>query len=524
MKYLFCIFTICLYSLNSTCKDIKDILSRLDYEISQKDVYLNYKNSAINGLKQRLSHSETTLDSFNITNNIFNEYKSYQYDSAYVYANRTLELARKLDNKDFILISKGNILFCLFSGGAFYEAKDIIKEAEMKGISTKARGEFYSLCTRLYSDLYYFTKTPEYRQSYKKKMTVYRDSVIFLLPDTSYIHQYIKALYLTNSVSKKQTELKSLLINKSADSHQKAIILSNLANLYLEKNDTLSAVECLAESSIQDLKAGIMETTSKTELARCLYSLGYIKEANKYVHLALEEANFYNASHRIISINSILPIIENTYLNTIKKQRDNLRLYLWIVSLLSACALLGIYMILKQKNRLQKAGKAIEMQSASLKELNEIKDAYIMDGIRAKSDFLDKAEDILKKADYRIKAKQYNELNRIFVEFNLKEERKHLYYSFDRTFLMLFPDFITEYNKLFDSDNQIILKNEEGLTPELRIFALIRLGIKENEEIARFLNLSVNTIYAYKTKVKAKTIVPKEQFEEFISMIKKKND
>lgn len=355
-------------------------------------------------------------------------------------------------------------------------------------------------------------------------MIIYRDSVLNLLPDTSYTHRYVKALYLTKSVNDKKQELKKLLENNSTDIHRKAIILSNLANLYLGKNDTLGAIEYLAESSIYDLKASIMETTSKTELARCLHSMGYVKEANKYVHLALDEANFYNANHRIISINSILPIIETTYLNTIKRQRDNLRTYLWIVSLLSVCSLIGIYMILKQKDKLQKAGKAIEKQRESLKELNEIKDAYIMDGIKGKSDFLDKTEDILKKADYRIKAKQYGELNRIFGEFNLKEERKNLYSSFDRTFLMLFPSFISEYNKLFEKENQVIIKNKEGLTPELRIFALIRLGIKENEEIARFLNLSVNTIYAYKTKVKAKTTVPKELFEEYIGRIRKKNN
>lgn len=182
------------------------------------------------------------------------------------------------------------------------------------------------------------------------------------------------------------------------------------------------------------------------------------------MHWALDEANFYNASHRIISINSILPIIENAYLNIITGQRDNQKFYLCLVSLLSVCALAGIYVIFKQKNKLQKAGKAIEKQSRSLQELNEIKDAYIMEGIRAKSDYLDKTEDILKKTDYRIKSKQYKELDRIFGEFNLKEERKNLYSLFDRTFLMLF-----------------------------------------------------------KTKVKAKSCVPKEQFEEYIGRINKKN-
>lgn len=245
--------------------------------------------------------------------------------------------------------------------------------------------------------------------------------------------------------------------------------------------------------------------------------------ANKYVHIALDEANFYNAIHRIISINSILPIIEEAYWETITNQRDNLKKSLILVSLLSVIAFVGIMLIYWQKRKLKTAGKAIEQQSITLKELHEIKDAYIMQAICAKSDYLEKTDAILKKVDYRIKSKQFTDLNRVFSEFNLKEERKNLFLSFDQTFLMLFPNFIEEFNKLFDVKDRFDIDCGFGLTTELRIFALIRLGITENEEIARFLNLSVNTIYAYKAKIKAKSIVPKEDFEEFIKRIPKNN-
>ena len=144
-----------------------------------------------------------------------------------------------------------------------------------------------------------------------------------------------------------------------------------------------------------------------------------------------------------------------------------------------------------------------------------------MQAICAKSDYLDKTDAILKKADYRIRSKQFTDLNRIFGEFNLKEERKNLYLSFDQTFLMLFPGFIEEFNRLFEEKDRFQVDGGPGLTTELRIFALIRLGITENEEIARFLNLSVNTIYTYKAKIKSKSLVPKEDFDEFIQRIPK---
>lgn len=183
------------------------------------------------------------------------------------------------------------------------------------------------------------------------------------------------------------------------------------------------------------------------------------------MHIALEEANFYNASHRIVSINAILPIIEEAYLATITGQRDNLKKYLMLVSLLSVVALAGILLIYWQKRKLKTAGRAIEQQSRTLKELNEIKDAYIMQAICAKSDYLDKTDAILKKADYRIRSKQFTDLNRIFGEFNLKEERKNLYLSFDQTFLMLFPSFIEEFNRLLRRRTGFRWMVDRGLPP-----------------------------------------------------------
>lgn len=494
-------------------------LEKLDAEISKRKSYLMQKDALIRQLKYRLEQSQDNVTSFQLADDVFDAYKSYQYDSAHVYARKTLVYAEKLQDADLILKAKANLLFCFFSGGDFKEANDVVQSTSVKEASPQIRGNFYALCARFYTDMLNFSRASEYHAVYRNQISAYRDSVLSLLPDTCYLYRLVETLYDASSTMNKKIASCHDLLEKSPDKHQHAIICANLANLYLSKQDTLHALKYLTEASCHDLQAGVMETTSKTELARCLYAMGFLQEANKYVQLALEEANFYNATHRIVSINAILPIIEKSYLKKIEDQRDNLKVYLWIVSLLTMGAVLGILLIYKQKIKLKQAGEAITEQSHKLRESNEIKDAYIMQAIRAKSVYLDKTEDVLKKIEARVKYKQYTELKHVFSEFNLKEERKDLFADFDRTFLMLFPDFISEYNRLFDEKDRISPDN--GLIPELRIFALIRLGITDNEEIARFLNLSVNTIYAYKTKVKAKTVVPKEKFEDFICRIPK---
>lgn len=172
-------------------------------------------------------------------------------------------------------------------------------------------------------------------------------------------------------------------------------------------------------------------------------------------------------------------------------------------------------------DELSDMNQKLNQLNEKLKESNEIKNIRIAQSLYEKSEYLDKIEEILKKLDYRIKAHQYKDLYKLNNEFNLKEERKELFRTFDWNFLMLFPNFVDEYNKLFPPNESISLDANGTMPPELRIFALIRLGIDKNESIAQFLNLSMNTIYSYKAKIKKKSLIPNEEFESRIMKIKK---
>ena len=77
-----------------------------------------------------------------------------------------------------------------------------------------------------------------------------------------------------------------------------------------------------------------------------------------------------------------------------------------------------------------------------------------------------------------------------------------------------------KFNELLQNDAQIILKKGELLNTELRIFALIRLGIDDSSQIAEFLRYSVNTIYNYRAKVKNKACVSRDDFEKLVEQIR----
>jgi len=283
----------------------------------------------------------------------------------------------------------------------------------------------------------------------------------------------------------------------------------------------------LSQAAIGDIKSATKETVAMRNLATLLYNSGNVHASNKYIRIAMEDANFYNARHRKMGISSILPIIEKERFDMVEKQRNILMGSVLIVSLLFILLLSATVIIYKQFKKLRNARHTIQEQNnnlisanSKLTEANKIKDEYVIQSLYGNSEYIDRIEQLYKTINRKIMARQYDDILSLVKESDLRKERENMHLSFDQTFLKLFPNFITEYNKLFSHDDRIEIDASKGLTPEIRIFALIRLGIQESDRIAKFLDYSVNTINTYKTKVKNKSTIPNEIFEQKIMEIK----
>ncbi|MNE71853.1 hypothetical protein D3C80_1677560 [compost metagenome] len=153
-------------------------------------------------------------------------------------------------------------------------------------------------------------------------------------------------------------------------------------------------------------------------------------------------------------------------------------------------------------------------------EAEKIKEEYIGYSFHINSKYIDKIERFKKNIDQNLTTRKFDEIKLHLNRIDPKKEREELYHGFDKVFLRLFPHFITNFNSLFKEEDQIKLSGIELLNTELRIFALIRLGITDNEKIAQILDFSVNTIYSYKTRIKNRSLVPNEDFEDRIMAIK----
>ena len=524
---LFLLFCLIIPLSSLYAKTVDSMLIKLDEYLLHQNDYEQQKKKQINKWDSIYISSISDEKRYEASINLFNEYKSYKYDSAYYYSHHALQLAQKLQNKGYIVESNNAIVFCLMSSGLFKEAFDRINTIDINNTPLAQRISYYSLCSRLYYDIADYNHEAPFQQEYLEKGSLYTDSLISLIPENS-----LKWLYAIGQRQMKDYQydacvlsFKTLLNKEGLDSRTEAIISSSLGWVYWLQGNKDFATNYLIRAAISDIRSATKETTALRVLASLLYERGDINRANNYVQIALDDANFYNARHRKIEIGSILPIIEKERFEIVNKQRKTLILGVVIFSFLIFLLLTTTIITYRQMKKIRLARQTImnhnlELQSINqqLSEVNKIKDEYIGYSFYLNSEYINKMESLYKMINRKIKTQQYEDLRNSFKDSTLNKERDNMYASFDETFLKLFPGFITSYNKLFPQD-EVAHSDSNSLTPEMRIFALIRLGISESERIAKFLNYSVHTINTYKTRVKNRSVISNDLFESKIMEI-----
>ena len=304
-------------------KDLNPILKELDKALQNKDLYVKQKYDKIKALKGNVHKFTLSQDNKNLYANymsLFDEYKSFKYDSAYYYLEEAKSTAILL--KDHQLLSKTKIKegFVLLSSGLFKEAIDTLSSIDINKLDTKNKFDYYSIKARAYYDLADYNKDQRYQINYVQKGNLYLQQALALIgPNTN---EY----WATESLKRmKQQDWKGAefafsywINNFKLPPDYYGIATSSLGYIYSERGFTQKAIEYLALAAIADVKNATKETVALRNLANELFKIGYLEKANEYINLAMDDATFYDARHRKIEISSILPIIEKAQLNKVR--------------------------------------------------------------------------------------------------------------------------------------------------------------------------------------------------------------
>ncbi|RYU91994.1 tetratricopeptide repeat protein [Mucilaginibacter terrigena] len=486
---------------------------------------------------------------YNNYQRLINAYKSFVHDSAYVYSKKLNECAYQLKDANKINYAKVNMGFVLISAGMFKEGLDTLSKVNTRYLNEKQRFEYLFLQARSHFDLGDFDRINDYYQHYSKIGLGYCDSILRSHQPDTYEYLSAQGLKALRSGDYKTALTPYLKIMKLPQTYQdSAINLSCLSYIYFVNKNNDLGMQRLIQAAIIDNAHSTKESVALTNLATRLYEQGDTKNAFLYIHNAINDATFYGARHREAQISSILPIIENEKINGIEKQKRSLMVYASIItSLIIVVIIFSVITsrqlkklrvadeiivkknddlnianesLIKVNQTLDKANRSLTHTNIKLDEANMIKDEYIGNFFNIHSDYIEKIDRLKRSIEKIVKEKRYEEVQLVLNRLNTNFERENLSHSFDKVFLNIFPNFVEDFNTLFDADHQTHLTGDQLLNNELRIFALIRLGIDENETIAKILNYSVNTIYTYKTKVKNRSFIPNDEFEENIMCIK----
>ncbi|WP_342644371.1 DUF6377 domain-containing protein [Mucilaginibacter sp. CSA2-8R] len=508
-----------------------DMLEKLKAEINKKSTYDQQKEVTIRQLKTALKSvpANNKAAQFDWCNRIYSEYKSYQYDSAFVYVNRMQALSEQLKDKGKMYSSKIKTAFILLSSGMFKETFDNLAGIDIRYLSDSAKQEYYLIMMRGNYDLANYDNDNHYSPAYNALGNKYIDLAITASQPNSFDRLYLEGYKNLKKNNNTQAEaIFNRLLKGKLNRHQYAIVASTLSKLYMgSPSQKQKGINLLIDAVIADIQSSTKETVALLWLAENLYKDGDAKNAYELIQQAMADAEFYGARQRQFQISTLLPIVAAQQLTYSEKERTRLLTYFVFLTALAVVIVVFTVLLFKQLKKVQAKEKIIEDKNIELEAINtklqedtRIKEDYIGYFFNVISGYISKLEKLKHSIDTKLSIKKYEDIQITINNINIKKERETLFYTFDHVFLKIFPNFITSFNALFNEKDQIWPKEHEVLTTDLRIFALMRLGITDVQAIANILEYSEKTIYVYKMRLKAKALIHGDDFDARIMAIK----
>ena len=528
-------------------ESLDSLLNVLDKTIKEADTYVQIKENKLHELKKKARKtSPFSVERYNLNNDIYLEYKAYSSDSALHYLNENMLLARQLNDKERELKIQLELSYLLSSIGMYMEAADILNLIDRQTLPSSLLGYYYTCYEHVYFEA--GAAQPRYKMfasRYAKLSHAYRDSMQVTLDPSSATYLWLRETQLREA-GKYDEALEfsdRRLAEASFGTPQYALVAYQRFRLFESMGKKDEHLYYLVLSAISDVRSAIKEQSSLMVLAQELNSKGDLKRAYDYINFSWEISQFYKTRLRSWMNITPLSMINGNYQDIIKQQNRELLIYITCVALLALLLVIALIYIYRQMKALSIAKKGLQEVNERLFSLNEeleevncylrstnlelsesnlIKEAYIARFFKLCSVYVDRLQAYRKLVNKKLQRGQVAELLKMTHLSNdiVTVEVQELYANFDSAFLHLFPNFVESLNALLLPEEQIVLKPDELLNTELRIFALIRLGIKDSSQIAELLHYSVNTIYNYRSRVKTKARVSRDDFEDLVAKIR----
>ena len=538
MRRYWLISVLWLQAMMGSASDVRHLYVTLDSLIAHYQETTAEKESRIKNLKDGVKTMSLTADQmYDLNLRLYDEYVAFRFDSAFYYVEKNVERLRHTEDHDRFAASAIRMAHILSVTGLFDRARRLLDEIDPEKLGDEQRVAYYNQQSELNLYRSEMAQYTPYFNDYIQKAQYYRQLIIQTAPKDSYDYIFSLATYTceTGNPDKAIQMMEAWLPKLDVSTRDYSIVTSTLAYFYQCKDDRERQEYYLLLSAISDEQGAIRENNSLRTLAEILMARGENDIAYRYLYQSITEARFYGSRLRMMQVGRMAPQIMNLYDKERAQTQRNTYIYLGIISFISLI-LLGIMaytlVLLRKKKAASRQIEAmnktltahneqIQAVNSQMKEANRIKDEYI-------GRFLELSSNLIKQGEER--SKQLNRLARdrkleeLYAELKssqtINSGIRMFHQNFDEAFLNIYPAFINEVNKLLTPDNAFVINEGDSkrLTTELRILALIRLGISDNQDIADILRSSITTIYTYRSKLKSRS-VNKDTFEDDVRKI-----
>ncbi|WP_270244720.1 DUF6377 domain-containing protein [Phocaeicola coprocola] len=538
-------------------KEIPQLLATLDSILVQTGELASQKELKIAQLKKKLSNAANFEEEFWINKMLYDESFVFNADSAMKYVDRNIQIATELKKKDWQDEWLINRSFMFAATGLLKEAGEVLEKVDSTSLSDGLKLSYYYQRSYLYSHLgQYMGDQKQVNNKYYNEFENANKHMLALVRPKDPLYWWCVAS--CNELSPEDSlfsALENVVLSSHHNTRLDAMNAYGLSNMYKRIGDKEKTMIYLIYSAMADLRVCNRDIASLQELSSLLYDAGDIDRAYAYMNYCLKAALLYPNRVRIINISTELDKIYANYQQRDIRWRNSLQNYLYVVTFFSIILVLTLIGLYRQTKKLRKSRTELDSANHSLnqhvvelsqmhkqlalanqelqnlnellrsanqklQESNDVKEEYIGYVFSICSNYISKLDEYRKNINRKLKTGQFEEARQLTDNSSLTQnELKDFYANFDAIFLRVYPDFVADLNSLLRPEEQILLKDASELNTEVRIYALVRLGINDSVKIADFLHCSPQTVYNHRLRMRNKAIIPKDKFAEAVRLL-----
>lgn len=552
-------------------QSLNALLDTLDHAIARYDRYASQKETRILALKRQLVQKQQPADRYALQSLLYDEYYVYDADSAMALCNRQLSIADELQNSEWQAEWHIKRSFIFAATGLLSDADKELASVEGRShlLPPALRTEYYRQRIYVYShQQQYLGKGAENNPAVKQGnedadvlQQLYTDSILMIVPKTDPLYLWQNAWGPKPSTVK--TQLEKALQSSHLDNRYDAMNAYSLAHIYEWEGNEEDRVKALVKSAIADVRCCNHDVASLEELSRILYERGDLERAYNYINYCMAGDQAYHNRVRMVTTGQTFGLIHAASVERQHMQQRWLLIGLVLLVLLAIALAIVIVQLVRRMGRVRQGEKALaeanrqqekanaELQSVNrqlqemvakvdeanaelqnvngrlteavdeLRETNYVKEETVGMAFTLCSRYITQMDEQRKTFGRLFKTNQTDLLRKQLETSKSTAQVKEFFQNFDQMFLNIYPDFIDDFNSLLRPDERIQPKEGDLLNTELRIYALVRLGINDSVKIADFLHCSPQTVYNHRLRVRNKSDIPNSEFAATVQKLGK---